>query len=89
VLAPIADLVRPRHRAGRMADQMQIRRFCVRWHTIVIAADPCGPARRVVTLTRRPPPWAERAMVVNAIDNADTTPVRPPRTGGLRGQAHQ
>jgi len=28
-------------------------------------------------------------MVVNPIDNADATPVRPPRTAGLRGQAHQ
>jgi hypothetical protein len=28
-----------------MADQMQIRRFCVRWHTIVIAADPHGSER--------------------------------------------
>ena len=24
-----------------MADQMQIRRFCLRWHTIVIAANEC------------------------------------------------
>ena len=23
------------------------------------------------------------------VDNADATPVRPPRMGGLRGQAHQ
>jgi hypothetical protein len=53
-----------------------------------LAADQCVPARRVVTLTKRPSPWAERAMVVNPIDNADATPVRPPRTGGLRGQAH-
>jgi len=28
-------------------------------------------------------------MVVNSIDGADATAVRPPRTGGLRGQAHQ
>jgi len=29
------------------------------------AADQCVPARRVVMLTKRPSPWAERAMVVN------------------------
>ena len=28
----------PGHGTARMADQLQIRRFCVRWHTIVIAA---------------------------------------------------
>jgi hypothetical protein len=28
--AQIADLVRPRHGTARMADQMQIRRFCMR-----------------------------------------------------------
>jgi len=33
-----ADLVRLGHRPARMADQMPIRRFCVCWHTIVIAA---------------------------------------------------
>jgi hypothetical protein len=44
---------------------------------------------RLVTLTKLPSLWAERAMVVNPVDNADATPVRPPRTGGLRGQAHQ
>jgi hypothetical protein len=38
-IAQIADLVRPRHRTERTADQMQIRRFCVRWHRIVIAAE--------------------------------------------------
>jgi catechol 2,3-dioxygenase-like lactoylglutathione lyase family enzyme len=32
---------------------------------------------------------AERAMVVSPIGNADATPVRRPRTGGPRGQAHQ
>jgi hypothetical protein len=53
------------------------------------AADQCVPVRRVATFAKRPAPWAERAMVVNPIDNADSTPVRPPRTGGLRGQAHQ
>ena len=31
-LAPNADLVRLRHGTAGMADQMQIRRFCVRQH---------------------------------------------------------
>src|SRR5215472_11543510 len=59
----------------------------VRW-----AADCCRSVRCTASCsdaTKRPSPWAERAMVVNLIDNADATPVRPPRTGGLRGQAHQ
>lgn len=30
--APNADLVRPRHDTARMADQMQIRSFCLRQH---------------------------------------------------------
>ena len=34
-----ADLVRVGTALPRAADQMQIRRFCVRWYTIVIAAD--------------------------------------------------
>ena len=34
-----ADLVRLGKVLPRAADQMQIRRFCVRWYTIVIAAD--------------------------------------------------
>ena len=58
------------------------------WKTLS-AADQYIPARRVVTLAKRPSPWAERAMVVNPIDNAYATPVRPPQTGGPRGQAHQ
>jgi hypothetical protein len=35
-------------------------------------------------VTKRPSPWAERAMVVNPIHNADATPAtdgRSPRTG--------
>jgi hypothetical protein len=31
-LAPNADLVRSRHGTARMADQMQIRQFCLRQH---------------------------------------------------------
>jgi hypothetical protein len=53
------------------------------------AADQYIPARRVVTLANRPSPWAERALAVNPIGNADATPARRPRTGGPRGQAHQ
>ena len=51
------------------------------WKTLP-AADQYIPARRVMTLAKRPSPWAQRAMVVNPIDNADATPVRPPRTDG-------
>jgi hypothetical protein len=40
--APNADLVRLGTALPCMADQMQIRRFCVRWYTIVIAADEDG-----------------------------------------------
>ena len=36
------DLVRPGTALPRMADQVQVRRFCVRWYTIVIAADKDG-----------------------------------------------
>jgi hypothetical protein len=34
----IAGLLRRRHRTTRMADQMRIRPFRLRWHAIVIAA---------------------------------------------------
>ena len=32
-----ADLVHPRHGTARVAARRQIRRFCVRWQTIVIS----------------------------------------------------
>jgi len=58
------------------------------WKTLS-AADQYIPARRVVTLAKRPSPWAERALVVNPTGNAGAAPAPPPRTGGPRGQAHQ
>ena len=47
----------PRHGTARMADQLQIRRFCVRWHTIVIAARARGLRIRRSSGRRRGAPW--------------------------------
>jgi hypothetical protein len=45
----VADLVRPGTALPGIANRMQIRGFCARWHPIVIAANEC-----VFSRSRRP-----------------------------------